>query len=95
MSDTKHTPGPWEVKYGVSQSDFGFVVHEPTGGIVCGHVDYTMGDCVELHKANARLIAAAPELLEACKKAVHRDRLDQCGKPIHLELLAAIAKATT
>lgn len=44
-------------------------------------------------EANARLIAAAPELLEACKRAF--DQTDKDARPADWEMLrAAIAKAT-
>lgn len=57
---SKHTPGPWKV-----END-----HYITAGI-----DYVadVGDATTRDKeiaANARLIAAAPDLLEACKEAI-------------------------
>ena len=57
MSDTKekHTPGPW-VAY-LSQKD------------VNRHIACKDGNSIakEVHHANARLIAAAPEMYEQCK----------------------------
>jgi hypothetical protein len=57
MTDTKHTPGPW-------------VRNETWGLIVSGD-----GEVAALHsgnEANARLIAAAPELLAALEDAEFR-----------------------
>ena len=63
-----HTPGPWTLKIG--DSDHRFVR-------VSGHWDekvhylYSVGTYKDFEReiANARLIAAAPELLEAMKEA--------------------------
>ncbi len=52
-----HTPGPWHV------SDSNEVLDEES----CLVVAEIMGERPEIYKANARLIAAAPELLEALK----------------------------
>lgn len=66
---TKHTPGPWQL---VGPDDFGdYIVNtdgDPTAiaAIVNGNW-LAMGGLTEQHKANAALIAAAPELLEALK----------------------------
>jgi len=59
MKNTKHTPGPWEV----------VKIKTSTGNYV-----YRKGSSVDHvatcgNPANAHLIAAAPELLEALKEA--------------------------
>lgn len=66
-----HTPGPWEAFKGVEQGD------EMRCGVSAmrGKVGYLVatiengapGDFCDTEFANARLIAAAPELLEALK----------------------------
>ena len=59
MEKTKHTPGPWETKDGqevMAESGMRLIAQ-----CHAGHR--------EERGANARLIAAAPDLLEACKKA--------------------------
>lgn len=67
-----HTPGPWSCDYG------NFSVYCETGAEVCevtpgNHDDHT-AISVEEMQANARLIAAAPELLATLKEAY--DALD-------------------
>jgi len=70
---SKHTPGPWEVSHGGHGSPHGFVIDEYYV------LNRTVADDVAIaadivdpatqmpSEANARLIAAAPELLEALK----------------------------
>lgn len=93
-----HTPGPWYVKptpmgrFGANWKEIGPNVvtsgeyESSKYGTVCG---------VQMSEDNARLIAAAPELLEACKRLRRRA---ETGKPIQVGdvhvLDAAIAKAT-
>ena len=57
---TKHIPGPWE-----ADSD-GLIYREPWTDEADPHICAVNHRC-EKHEANARLIAAAPELLEAAK----------------------------
>ena len=60
--ETKHTPGPWRVQ----ATGHSFVVEAHTHTEVIS-VDANGNPCrwSEYNEANARLIAAAPELLEA------------------------------
>ena len=58
----KHTPRPWRIEKGRFSSAW-FIHH--SGSEVCMIPNYTMSQ-----EANAHLIAAAPELLEACEEAV-------------------------
>jgi hypothetical protein len=102
-SEVKHTPGPWRVHggYGIC-----VVPNEPIGvigarTIVACRQEWIPGK--EQH-ANARLIAAAPELLEACEGLLgfirerYPDDFKEGGKgftcPHHLAIEAAIKKAT-
>jgi hypothetical protein len=79
----KHTPGPWTVNglVVVSLSE-DCVVHLPS------MTDTPIDEC----RANARLIAAAPDLLAACKAV--RDAFAPMGfyGPEHALLTAAIEK---
>lgn len=56
MPETKHTPGPWFL-------NLENAVVNPMLDVIIGHVEYL--DDVDEARANARLIAAAPELLQA------------------------------
>ena len=55
---SKHTQGPWVFEYGS--------IYTPTGKQVCRPCDKKT-QTYKNWEANARLIAAAPELLEACQ----------------------------
>src|SRR6476646_6775635 len=71
---SKHTPGPWRPSY-----DRGYFVEtdhddKPSSGNVC-NIEQGDGCSKEEAQANARLIAAAPDLLKACKAMV-----TYCGK---------------
>lgn len=58
---TKHTPGPW--------ASVGTTVQaESIRGADCQDAELSQ----EQHRANARLIAAAPELLEALENVLNR-----------------------
>lgn len=59
----EHTKGPWEV--GNWGGDNGYVVRGDGEQIVC-----EANRALDESKTNARLISAAPELLEACKMAL-------------------------
>lgn len=62
---TTHTPGPWNYKVQGFKISIG---NKDTGATKNGH-DYTTAiieDNSSQAEANARLIAAAPELLESC-----------------------------
>ena len=99
--EAKHTPGPWEI------GDDGPILYEGmlrpvwniyggrglTGRLV-GSAEHFPED--EYPNANARLIAAAPELLEAARAVVNGYRNGPNGSPgerAWVRLEAAIAKA--
>lgn len=67
MSESKHTPGPWEI-----------VRTEPSSHgvgrfkIISGQWSVAETFCgINEEEANARLIAAAPDLLEACEASLN------------------------
>lgn len=83
---TKYTSGPWKVS------------KEKTGTYVTNEQDLYLA-CVgvlepspEENEANAKLIAAAPELLEACKLIQNSNSWDEVCKAHNL-LEKAISKA--
>lgn len=73
MSEQKHTPGPWKVNdlgyVGTAESESGWtLISVPAAEIEAdGHFIKLPPD--EEQKANARLIAAAPELLSTLQAA--------------------------
>lgn len=62
---TTHTPGPWAA----SQNSVYWQINGPDGAIVGDVCGTSVWATAEEEAANARLIAAAPELLEACDMA--------------------------
>ena len=63
----EHTPGPWEISGGTNSKRSLFVWRKEEPGFIEPHGIATVhGELAEV-KANARLIAAAPDLLEACR----------------------------
>ena len=91
-----HTPGPWEFLPG--QDNQSFHPEDPIAGSVYSsladlHVarvwsDVSVGDA----EANARLIAAAPDLLTACEVALN-DRMFKDWPDVATMLQNAIKKA--
>jgi len=79
-----HTPGPWV--YSFESVDPEWAVITTSGGVVIANVN-------DLHtqKANARLIAAAPDLLAALEEA--RPYVPDHHGPIAHKIDTAIAKA--
>ena len=91
MNTTKHTPGPWKFAHGTDEQ----LVHEWSD---VAYIDTRIPERTKAEQiANARLISAAPELLDAL-----RDIIGQCddGKAAldnngtYKKARAAIAKAT-
>ena len=105
--DTKHTPGPWEVtSMGIAEGVRTHIVirQTPSGSVhnpVATALDaHPCGD-PQTRDANARLIAAAPDLLEACQLALVdlAALCDTAGHDVtttmsYDNIRAAIAKAT-
>ena len=99
-SETKHTPGPWKTGCRMTRVE---VLPAGWNAPMC------IADCGTKYSpeseeekcANARLIAAAPELLEACKIALQA--INECDMEVGLfnateqeitdKLYAAIAQA--
>jgi hypothetical protein len=96
MADTKHTPGPWSIL----DERRGFIV---TACDDCYDVATVRNIGNRDNAANARLIAAAPDMLAALQTIkqlnddaapfggeIYRDRVDRAWDAVR----AAIAKAT-
>ena len=87
MTKPKHTPGPWSVRNFSSKTPDTFRVYganETNGLAICGS------------EANARLIAAAPEMLELL--TIAQNYVVIAGDPrsveLHEAIINLIAKAT-
>jgi hypothetical protein len=113
--ETKHTPGPWEYVPGNENhgpyvvSDYGsdiadcYTMSNLSGSAVCNGGDSKpVPFCGEQAEANARLIAAAPELLEVLEYVLMADKFDGAmthgnaalSPAIRDKIERAIAKAT-
>jgi hypothetical protein len=100
---TNHTPSPWILGEPLTKENRIQIMHKdaqrpddiaPTW--VVANVNLCMG---EESEANARLIACAPELLDACKKALAALGADDCpsipdGAMVRGRLFNVITKAT-
>lgn len=109
MSGVKHTPGKWLAAAKPSSVVGWPVVASPMGQVICDvaiinkkpdHIsDGEFSAYYAQVEANARLIAAAPDLLEALESLLHYDEQDAGCIPTdaHLdaqnEARAAIARA--
>lgn len=103
MSKSKHTPGPWSV-----DTEDCTVIQEASRVTVArfyttedfpclGHKsDQEVEEVANELKANADLIAAAPDLLEACQAAKRylEPDLVEPGRTVFWKLVEAIKKAT-
>ena len=80
--DTKHTPGPWSVQSQGTNEHMWILGPEPDNlfvaklGSAMGFQDANPQETL----ANARLIAAAPMLLEACKE-MHKRHGNEIAGP--------------
>ena len=75
--ETKHTPGPWRVKAdGIQIGDLN--AFSPFDGCGCCGSPWMNGENAETQMANARLIAAAPQMLSALQRIL--DSFDESVK---------------
>lgn len=85
----KHTPGPWAIRRGHSTVEI-----TTTAGLSVAQTTsdrYWQGFREEA-LANARVLAAAPDMLEALKVTMQHGRIDDSEARMNL-VAAAIAKA--
>lgn len=88
MSEKKHTPGPWKIKQPERFECDAYIGAEGNGG-------YRIANCFGPDtEANARLIAIAPELLDALIHLEHNARKSGADMGLALDVArAAITKA--
>lgn len=98
---SKHTPGPWtyeavsQTVYGISEGGCNktvepFMIANVRGW---GHLQY-LPNGAEIQDANGRLLAAAPDLLEALENIVALSQNHNCYEfEAYSKALDAIAKA--
>lgn len=86
MSTTKHTPGPWAVDY---SGPARIAIVDTSGSEVA--LCSKQNDDGDTDEANARLIAASPELFEACKVLLATGSFNKHGE--HAEQAARFARA--
>lgn len=99
MSEAKHTPGPW---YYIKDDEWSHSVVTRHGELPDGSPNYWTVASVNKrrepeHEANASLIAAAPDLLDALKGALNHWAVPSSiciDRPAYEKARAAIAKAT-
>ena len=97
--NTKHTPGPWELRH---ERYCGKTDHVIRIGTASVYFNRGIGNTEETAIANARLIAASPDLLEALQSITksYDELLEKYGKAHGWGTIesdnarAAIAKAT-
>ena len=100
MSEGKHTPGPWHFTEGGSQKKGDYYAH--IGAETSMTILASMNEHHPAAGANARLIAAAPEMLEALVTAlpyIEAAEEEEAYKPgavakVTKQVRAAIARAT-
>lgn len=89
----KHTPGPWT---NLPRHECIPICRQDEAGLSIGFVHSSSPERIAEGLANAKLIAAAPELLEALEMAMEIG--DQCSRgflgKFQAKARAAIAKAT-
>ena len=92
--NAKHTPGPWEAVGNLVRSPMVQPQGLSKGVQIAECRDAYFLSHTEESKANARLIAAAPELLEVAQMILAEDLLDFAPDECDSKIRAAIAKAT-
>ena len=102
MNEAKHTPGPWKTKRDRHNRHRFEVRGKPDGHLtpcIAITASWLDSDPESESAANARLIAAAPDLLEALREYVDQDFMacgydSGIGGTTQSKAEAAIAKAT-
>lgn len=88
---SKHTPGPWVITSDPNHELYTFISQKDVDKVIARitTADSPSGS----NRANAQLIAAAPDMLEALKQMVQEMELSEWDCPAMIRAKAAIAKA--
>ncbi|WP_309382015.1 hypothetical protein [Cerasicoccus frondis] len=92
-TEIQHTPGPWTTTFGGAKQIA--VIHQKGGKYIAKVDGFPLRNLDEI-ETNARLIAAAPELLEALESLQDFAAMRVAGEmnnPIWSKVANAIAKA--
>lgn len=92
MTKAQYTPGQWIINtYEEAPAQWHKAI---IGTHVTGTTAHAFGETLDKCRANAHLIAAAPELLEACKIGLTALKMRNVGYPYGVEFVEkVIAKA--
>jgi len=92
MINAKHTPGPWKFDHDEEAAASYITAGDMPQIAMCS---YTImgGPEITEQRANAALIAAAPELLEACQAVINMPSEFNCPVAVVEMISKAIAKA--
>ena len=91
MTTTAPTTGPWESRPIGTKGDIGiYVLNAPPSCGVIARIPFTE---TKPQRENARLIAAAPDLLAIAREILNNP--DSCSAYLHNMAVHAVGKATT
>lgn len=88
---SKHTPGTWKAEQARGNNRFAYKLYKMVGVLPGVMATIEFSDC-DRAEANAQLIAAAPQLLKACKRALE-DKMANLSFGCTDALKAAISAA--
>jgi hypothetical protein len=104
MTTTQHTPGPWRVYFESDAFDSAQSIlriidprgdDHPQGPLSIANINVVaFAPHLEEPLANARLIAAAPQMLEALRAALEPTTPETEGEQLRDQIAEAIAAAT-
>ena len=100
MSEEKYTPGPWNLRpecaYGwdIKTEDELWIADAKNDHMSCGGRPESGFPSNKEGLANARLIAAAPDMLESLQECIEGYRANHIETGVLNKAIAAIAKAT-
>ena len=89
MKNQNHTPGPWTTE----NCTDGIVIESGEKYIADVHYHIAGAMSAQETQANAALIAAAPEMLEALSRVFNECRLEGCTPELNDLIVLALKKA--